>query len=308
VDSLGVRRVVTDLRAAYLDLRTSVAGDPQRLETVGLIDPDAFLTELVDANDRLLADLATIRDAVSLAPLKDAYDELRARLLGLLPPYARAVLDPEAFRRLMGLADPTRFLTALDARFDALVARLLPITPADLAAELDAVQAEVLGLVEHLDLSGPVGQLRDDAVRARDAIAGIRVDVLVADVDRALADIRAVVGALDPAHLAAELEPLHQSLVAAIDATKPSVLLAGLSEPLAEVQKLLTAVDVGTKIKKPLNDAWQDLESGLKGLDLTKVLGPVLDRLDDIETVLEQALGRVEAAFDDVLRAAEAVV
>ena len=43
-------------------------------------------------------------------------------------------------------------------------------------------------------------------------------------------------------------------------------------------------------------------------LDLTKVLGPVLKRLDDLEAELERALGRVEAALDDVLRAAEAVI
>lgn len=308
VAGLGVRTIVTDLRAAYLDLRTAVGDDPDRMTTVSLLDPDAFLTELAGANDRLLADLAAIRDAISLAPLRTVYDELRDRLLGLLPPYAKAVLDPDAFRRLMALADPTRFLTELDARFAALIARLLPITPEDIAAELDALHTEVVTLVDRLDLTGPVRALRDDAVKTRDAIAGIRVDVLAADVDRALADIKAVVAALDPALLLADLQPLYQALADAVAATKPSVLLAGLSEPLRDVQQAVAAVDVKAKIAKPLNDAWQDLESGLKGLDLTKVLGPVLDRLDGIEADLERALGRVEAALDDVLRAAEAVV
>jgi hypothetical protein len=302
------------LRARQFDLKGAVTagGSEARLALTLSLDPQAHLGEVMEAYTELVIALERIRDGLApgplLAGLVELYGELRERLLGLLPPFARAALDVDTFKRVMRLADPTRFLQELDPRFEALKAKLLPIRPQDLAAELDAAYDEVLAVVDRLEIAEALERVKAAFVRLQGTVTDLRVDFLAADVDRALADVRAVVAALDPARAAAVLDGIYAEIQALVESTLPSRLLAGLGEPLERVQGIIDTLDPRTRLQEPLEDAWEAVLAALAGIDFTVVLKPLVDKLDDLEAELMVSLGLAESAFDRLLGAAQGAV
>lgn len=302
------------LRARHFDLNGAVTagGSEARLSLALSLDPQAHLGEVMEEYTALVAALERIRAGLApgplLAGLVELYGELRERLLGLLPPFARAALDVDTFKRVMRLADPTRFLQELDPRFEALKAKLLPIRPQDLAAELDAAYDEVLAVVDRLEIGEALERVKAAFARLQGTVTDLRVDFLAADVDRALADVRAVVAALDPARAAAVLDGIYAEVQALVESTLPSRLLAGLGEPLERIQGILAALDPRNRLQQPLEEAWDAVLAALAGVDFTVVLKPLVDKLDDLEAELMVSLGLAESAFDRLLGAAQGAV
>jgi hypothetical protein len=294
------------LKAQHFDLQLAVQtpGAEAKLALVGNLDPEVELGELVALYTRLVGGLEALKQNLDLSRLGDLYVELREKLLGLLPPYARQLLDVETFKRVMRLADPTRFLTALDDRFEALKARLLPIRPEDIGAELDATYDTVVGLLDGLAIADSLAQVRSTIERLQDIVTTLRVDFLAADIDQALDQVRALVDGLDPMRMAAGLDTIYLRLLDVVAATLPSQLLAGLSALLDQVKGLVNSVNPRVLLEPPLLAAWAAIQAALGDIDLTVVLMPLIDKLDDLQGEFELSLGRTEDAFDTMLRAA----
>jgi hypothetical protein len=308
VRTLDVPARYNALKGAYTDLKHAAEGDPLRASLVELVDPARYLGEIVPVYTELLAALEALKQNVELPDLHALYDELKQRLLDLLPPYAREALDPEAFKRLMRLADPTRFVQELDERFETLKNKLIPIRPQEIAAELDADYQAVLGLVEHLDPTESLNEVKATLERLKEIVASVRIDFIADDVDAAVRDVRAVVEALDPARFAAELDGLHADVEAAVASTKPSALLADLATTLNGIKTLLTSINPRTTLGPPLHQAWQAIEDVLEQVDFHVVLKPLVDKLDELERAFEAALQKTEDAFDGMLRAGDAAL
>jgi hypothetical protein len=268
-----------------------------------MLDPQRQLGELVEAHNQLLAKLEQLRDALVMPDLGPLFDEVRERMLAMLPPYARALLDRETFQRLMRLADPTRFLAELDTRFQALKDKLIPIRPADIAAELDASYDALLALVDGLEIDEALGRISDTLTRIKGVVGGVRVDFVADDIQRALDDLRSVLGALDISRLLPDLDAIHADVVAVVAETRPSALLAGLGASLATVQGIVASVNPRTLLGTPLNDAWSAVVDALAGVDFALLLQPLIDKLDELEVAFRAALQRVENAFDAMLSA-----
>jgi hypothetical protein len=305
VSALRIPARFNQLKGEYFDLSAAVraGGVEARIALVETLDPQRRLGAIVDTHNALIAALERAKENVLLPDLEELYGRLRERLLGLLPPYARELLDAETFKRVMRLADPTRFLQALDERFEVLKGRLIPVQPREIAAELDAVHASVLGLVDGLDLEAPLRAVREIVERIKGLVATVRIDFLAADVDRALADVRALVSGLDVARLFPELDALHADLAEVVAQTRPSAVLAGLGATLDDVQAVVSGIDPRTRLEQPLNAAWEAIEAALAEVDIRIVLSPLVDKLDELEVAFEAALGSVEAAFDEMLGA-----
>lgn len=295
------------LKGQYFDLqqRLEVQGDEMRLSiAVQFMDPDRLLADLFTTYDDLLLALQRIREAMQLPNLSQLYTELRDRLLGLLPPYARELLNPETFKRVMRLADPTRFLQELDQRFTALKNKLIPIRPQELVTELDQSYAAVLDLVEGLQIEASLNQVKTIFDRIKGIVTSIRIDFLAGDLDQALSDLRGIVAALDPTRFVADLDAIHQEVEQVVANTVPSVVLAGLQTLLNQVQQLLLSVNPRTLLAPPLNQAWQLVEDALTAIDFTVILSPLVGKLDELEESFELSLGQTEQAFDQMLGAA----
>jgi len=252
----------------------------------------------------LVGGLEALKQNLDLRRLGDLYVELRDRLLSLLPPYARELLDVETFKRVMRLADPTRFLTALDERFEALKSRLLPIRPEDMGAELDATYETVVGLLEGLAIDDSLTQVRSTIERLQGIVTGLRVDFLAADIDQALGQVQGLIDGLDPMRMATGLDAIYERLLEVVEDTLPSRLLAGLNILLDQVKGLINSVNPRLVLEPPLLEAWAAIQNALDDIDLTVVLTPLIDKLDELQAEFELSLGRTEDAFDDMLRAA----
>jgi hypothetical protein len=295
------------LKGQYFDLTAGVEaqGVEARLALSAHLDPELQLGELMQIYNRSLTALEGLKQNVALPDLGDVYSELRERLLGMLPPYARELLDPETFRRIMRLADPTRFVAELDQRYDALIDRLLPISPAEIGAELDATYDSLLALVDQLDIGPALDQVRDGLDRVKGIVETIRVDFVAGDIDAAIGELRALIDALDPAALAAPLDEIHADLTQVVADTRPSVLLASIGEPLGQLQALLDRVDPRASLAPPLDTAWEAVLGHLAEIDFRVVLSPLVDKLDQLEADFIACLGQTEEAFDRLLGAAQ---
>ena len=295
------------IKGQYFDLKLAVeaGGVEARLALVAYLDPQRQLGEIVSTYTALITTLERLKQNVHLPDLTALYDEVRARLLGMLPPYARELMDPEKFKRVMRLADPTRFLQELDARFDTLKNRLIPIRPQDITAELDATYDTVLGLVDNLDISASLHQVRDTINQLKGIVESVRVDFVAADIDNAVNDLRALVDGLDPGRIFGELDAIHHDVELVVQNTLPSQVLAGLQTTLDQVQALLGSVNPRTVLGPSLDTAWQAVQGILDDIDFTVVLAPLVDKLDALETAFEAELRRTETAFDQMLRAAQ---
>lgn len=298
------------LKARHFDLRgaVQVGGVSAKVELVALIDPQVQLGEYMAVYNELIGVIEDLKRALELPDLAELYTEFQERLLGMLPPYARAALDVETFRRVMRLADPTRFLAELDTRFETIKGKLLVIDPETIGAELDATYDTVLGLLDNADLTEPVNRVKAVVDQLKGVVQGIRVDFVADDLDRVIGDFRALLEALDPAALFAGLDAAHDDLVAVVDQTKPSVVLAGLAVPLGQVQQILANLDPENRLKQPLDEAWQAVLDALAEVDFTVALQPLVARLDALEIEFVAGLRRVENAFDDMLRTGSAAL
>lgn len=303
--SLNLPVKFTQLKAQYFDLKAAAEGeaDGNKFSLVLSLDPQVQLGELVTGYTDLITILEGLKQNLELTSLSELYETLKERLLSLLPPYARELLDPETFKRVMRLADPTRFLSELDQRFVALKNKLLPIRPQDITAELDATYDAVLALVDQLQIEESLQQVKQILDSIKGIVTGIRVDFLAADIDRAVADFRAMVAALDPARLFSDLDAVHHELELVVQSTLPSQVLAGLGAVLDEVQQIVSSVNPRTTLGPPLVGAWEAVEGALAEVDFTVVLQPVMDKLDELEAAFELSLRRTEDAFDAMLTA-----
>jgi len=301
VATLGVRHL--ELTGAI-----SAGGVQAKADLALFLDPGRQFGELLATYEELVAALEKIRDGLVWPDLTDLYAELRTRLVALLPPYARELLDPEVFRRVMRLADPTRFVAELDARFDALVQKLLPVSPVDIAAGLDASWEALVELLDGVDVGGGLARVAEVVERITGVLDGLRLDAVGAAIDGALADVRAVVAGLDPARFAAELDALHGEVAAAVAVTRPSVVLAGLQGILDDVNRIVARLDLRTALGDPLDAAWAQVTGVVGQLDIGPLLDPLVNKLAELEAGVSVALDRIEHAFDDLLRAAQAVL
>lgn len=301
IATLGVRHL--ELTAAV-----SAGGVRAKADLVAVLDPGRQVGALLAAYRDQISVLERVRDGLVFPDLTGIYDELRERLIGMLPPYARSLMTPEIFKRTMQLADPTRFLTELDARFDALKAKLLPISPDDIAAGLDGTWAALTGLLDGLDLRTALREFAETIERITGLLDGVSLDEVADAIDTALDDVRAVVGALDPARFLTGLDTLHDEVTAAVTATRPSTVLAGLQGVLDDLNRIVARLDLRASLGEPLDEAWDGVVDVVAQLDVGPLLDPLVNKLGELEAGLGGALDRVEAAFDDLLRAASAAL
>jgi hypothetical protein len=294
----------------HLELTAAVnaGGVRARADLVASLDPGRQLGALLAAYQQQVAVLEAVRDGLAWPDLTGVYAQLRERLLGMLPPYARELLAPETFKRLMRLADPTRFVADLDIRFDALKQKLLPVSPGDIAAGLDETWAALIGLLDGLDVRESLARVAGIVDRITGVLDGVSLDEVAGAVDGALDDVRAVVAALDPARFVADLDALHGDVAAAVAVTRPSTVLAGLQGALDDVGRIVSRLDLRTALGEPLDEAWAQVTGLVGQLDVGPLLDPLVGKLAELEAGLSGALDRVEAAFDDLLRAAQAVL
>ncbi len=304
--AVNVAASYNQLKGEYMDLRNAVegTGDQDLLGLVVEADPVLFLDDMVNTYNSLITSLENLKSNIDLDGLVDVYEELQTRLMDMLPPFARELLNEESFKRIMRLANPARFLEELDARFDTLKEKVIPVRPEDISAELDESYDAVRALIDDLDLDDAINEVKDTVNRIKEIVDRIRVDFLATDIDNAVADVRAMVSALDPSRVIGQLDEIHADVGELLNQTKPSELLGGIQVIFDDINEIVDKVNPRTVLGEPIDHAWEALEGKLGEIDFTVILQPIIDKLDELEAEFFDGLQRTEGAFDQMLGAA----
>ena len=307
LNSINLPVIYNQLKAQYFDFNVAVQanGNQAYLSISAHLNPDRKLAEVMATYNGLVQALEAIKDNVVMPDLEGLYNELQERLLAMLPPYARELLDTETFKRIMRLANPVRFLEDLDARYEEIKNRLIPIRPEDITAELDETYDTVLAMVENLDVTDALNEVKDQINQIKNIVSSIRVDFLAADIDDVINDVKSVVEALNPAGVISRLDVIHTDLQQVVAQTKPSEMLSGIDTTLNQAKEIIALLDPETSLGQPLDEAWQAVTDALADVDFTVVLQPLMDKLDELEAKFELGLSRTEDAFDNMLGAAK---
>lgn len=310
VRAVNVAASYNQLKGEYFDLHLAVegSGDQDLLGLVVEADPVLFLDDIVNTYNNLITALENLKTNVDVRGLMELYNELQTRLMDMLPPFARELLNEESFKRIMRLANPARFLEELDARFETLKAKVIPVRPEDISAELDETYDAVLALIDGLDLDDAINEVKDTVNRIKGIVDRIRIDFLATDIDNAVADLRAMIGALDPSNIIDQLDVIHADVGELLNETKPSELLDSIQIIFDDINGLVDKVNPKTVLGEPMDQAWAALEDKLGEIDFTVILQPIIDKLDELETEFFDGLQRTENAFDHMLGAASSAV
>lgn len=301
LDSLGIDQRINQLKGKHFDLRANIGEDQRKLDLVVLVDIQNSLGEISQTYTALKTTLVNIRDGLDFSGLRSLYDEVLEKLESLLPPYARQALDAETFRRLMRLADPTRFLEELDTRFQALRERVIPLSPEDIAAELDETYDTLLGQVENLDPGPAIDDIIAQMEQLKGVVESLRIDFLADDIDRVMNDFRSVMNGFNVARLYPPLDSLHNEIKVIVGETLPSAIFAELDTTSAGIRSLVDDMDPRVLLGDPLELAWELVQGLLDGVDFGVVLAPLVEKIDELEADFALALQDTENAFDAML-------
>ncbi len=310
VRAVNVSAGYNQLKGEYFDLRLAVQGTGDQ-DLMGLVveaDPVLFLDDIVNTYNNLITALENLKTNVDVRGLVDVYNELQTRLMDMLPPFARELLNEESFKRIMRLANPARFLEELDARFETLKEKVIPVRPEDISAELDETYDAVLALIDGLDLDDAINEVKDTVNQIKGIVDRIRIDFLATDIDNAVADVRAMISALDPSRVIDQLDVVHADVGEHLNETKPSELLDSIQIIFDDINGLVDKVNPKTILGEPMDQAWAALEDKLGEIDFTVILQPIIDKLNELETEFFDGLQRTEKAFDHMLGAANSAV
>lgn len=304
LDQIALDRRINTMKAKLFDVRGCVEDDIRMQDLLEMIDIQSFLGEISITYTRLRATLVSIKESLDYSGLLELYDEVHQRLMGMLPAYARATLDPETFRRLMRRADPRRFLTELDGRFMNIKNRIIPLRPSDIADELEQNYQNVLTQINRLDPSESIDRLILQVTRLKQLVELIRIDFLAEDIDQVVDELRTVLNGFDVANLFPELDALHDEVVNIVVATQPSSLLTEAQGSIDEVKQLVDNLDPRTVLGEPLNNAWVAVEDSLDAIDFTVILAPLVLKIQAINVDFTVNLKATEDGFDAMLRSA----
>lgn len=308
--AVNISASYNQLKGEYFDLRLAVQGTGDQ-DLMGLVveaDPVLFLEDTVNIYNNLITALENLKTNVDVRGLSEVYNELQTRLMDMLPPFARELLNEESFKRIMRLANPARFLEELDERFETLKAKVIPVRPEDISAELDETYNSVLALIDGLDLDDAINEVKDTVNQIKGIVDRIRIDFLATDIDNAVADVRAMISALDPSRVVDQLDVVHADVGELLNETKPSELLDSIQIIFDDIKGLVDKVNPKAVLGEPIDRAWAALEDKLGEIDFTVILQPIVDKLDELETEFFDGLQRTEKAFDHMLGAASSAV
>ena len=150
------------------DLEASVADIQAKMDALLAAAREHDPQHLAAALEPLLAELSaaisSVAPQINLAPIRQALDQAKAAVTGIDPAAALAPAN-QAFDDILGKIDefkPSALLQGVDARIDETREKLLTASRLrDWRAQLDELQAQLIGFIELLDLT----RLEDDIDR-----------------------------------------------------------------------------------------------------------------------------------------------
>lgn len=334
-------------RAATLLARVEAAVTPVRTALVALAPDDRLAAVTRARRAITAADVATLppgapRDAVEAVldrcdplsvgfarPFHDlaglaattvsAETDLPARLAdwdgrhhapdGVLAGYTGLDPDPASLGQQARESLDERFLDPAVAVLRT--AGLAGLVLGGLADELAAVLAAADDRLADLT-AGPEAFLavRDEVVALADRVAGADLAVVTDALEDVVGTVRAGVVALSPTALAADLAGAIDDVVAVVDLdlVLPPAELATIETAYQQGVDTLRGLDPGVLVTDVVGPAYEEAVTPLvDAIDLTPTIDALVARLEELPEELRAELDRVDAAYQELLRAAPSI-
>jgi hypothetical protein len=303
VSSVDPQPLVAAVQPVHRDLVQALAAYPESSLLRRTADP-----LLAGADPLELLGTAVDNRARYLAALEDAAALLRSEAAS-----GRSELTTAA----AALREALRPLTAIPDRLRALFARF-GVDPA--GKSLGTIAAETLELLRPSRALAPLSAAVEALVAK---VLALLHDGVFAPALATVAELEAVLAALDISFVRTTLEAVYAEVVAQVELLRPSALLGDLAasaeetlaavaafDPLGAVRDAIDAMkaaidDVAadfrpTVLYAPLLDAYDALVDAAGGLDVRSLLEPVLAALSEIEAQLEAGLDETAAALTEL--------
>ncbi|MDR5748840.1 hypothetical protein QCE73_37305 [Caballeronia sp. LZ029] len=308
-DKLDIGSLMASIRGPFEALNVSFqakAGDKEvsLSASVNGLNPlrDPSIGQAVSDLQSFQGKLVAMAGAQPPVALVSRYKEIKEKLESLVPVWAKSGISADSVRRAFETASPLNLAAEIDHLYDVLKQRVRVFEPR-------AIQTRLQGSFEKLKAPLLVLDPRKLVIQVQDLIAtiGTRLDAidleLVSRELQSLADeIVNVVSGLDPRPIIAQLQGLMDEVKGGFDALKPSTLLADLV-PAFESAKAVVEQFSPARFIADIQAVFDDIQKLLLEIDLTEVLSPITDRLQDLRDKLEAALKKTEAAFNGMLQA-----
>jgi hypothetical protein len=220
----------------------------------------------------------------ALVPQSVSVEELRGWL--------REAIDKQLGAPVTGFLKQLKLVGALLGTFGQAVAGVLQGAKGKLEALLAVPQA--------------LSEAAHELEQLQKRITDIDLDMFVREVDSLYEALLAKLRALDPSTME---QPLRRGLESLLDdLTLDAVFTPGLRNQIEESYATLVgkvdALDPELLVIKPLDDLYtRDVLPLVDALDVSEALQKLIDRLNELPDELKEELGRVDAAYQEMLAA-----
>lgn len=252
---------------------------------------------------------ATLGAGTDLPAALVDWDARHHALDGLLADYQGLAPDPATLGQRAREALDERFLEPALAvlRIAGLAGGLLGGLVEELGNVLETADARLADLT-----AGPDAfiAIRDEVVALADRVAGADLAVITDALEEVVGTVRAGIAALSPSALTGDLAGALDDVVAVVDLdlVLPPAELDAIETAYRQGVDALRGLDPGALVTDVVGPAYDEAVTPLvDALDLTPTIDALVARLEELPDELRAELDRVDAAYQELLRAAPSI-
>ncbi|CAB1073575.1 hypothetical protein JY97_13515 [Alkalispirochaeta odontotermitis] len=309
LDEADIGGLIADLREPFNSMVASLPaeGDAENgypSINVAELNPLENIAITRSASDfqRFQSQLSAWADAGPPSELIARYDEIKPKLESLVPEWVGETISADSVRRAFEAANPLHIEAEVNQLYETIKNQLRNFDPRILQENLtetfDRIQDAILG-IDPVALTSEVQSLIDDITKRVDAIdLQIIEDELLGVVE----EIQTIIAGLNPSPIIDQLQAEVDGVRNRLSELQPSEVLGDLSGPLGTADDIVAAFDPAG-FKEPLEETFDNIRSVIEHIDVSIVLQPIVDRLDQLRDELENGLNRTETAFNGMIAA-----
>jgi len=300
--------LLNEIQTRYGQVQLSVQVADQRDGTafsarINLSAPTQVFASVLSRYEPIHQRVDSLLGDLDPAPLEDKYQQAVTRMGELLPRAIRDDITSGQLETLLGLTNPTQWITHLDEIYNRILAKLEVFTPATLIEPLAETYNGLSTALSAIDIAAIVQRIEDLVGRIAQIIASISLESIFAPILEAVDSIKAVVVRLSPAPLIKGLGERFNKLVDVIDTLAIDELVGVLQQTWDSLYAKIEELFNLEELFSPIVEIFEALQAILGGLDVGELISVLDDKLDKIHDELEEALDRTGDSFKGMLAA-----
>jgi hypothetical protein len=310
IERLDLKNYLSVLRARHDEVRASLAvhSDSDAVKArltadVQLFDPMPVLSPLIPKADRVRAAFAGKseefgRTVQSLSAPLQAIDGVLDGFGAFLSPFG---LLKQTIMRVFGKLFPGESLS--DPK-EMLARYLEEINPAQWRDDLEPLLAGIQTKLKAMLDGAVIKPLRETLDAIKSKIDLLDISFLREAIEGVFAEVEAAIQQFNPAPFIEKIDETYRRVLSLLEKLNPADFIAEVDRLYTEdVVGVVKAISPRDLLLPVLQELFQKIKGMLVELDIEVIFKPVLERLRDLETQLQEGLARAGAAFDGLVNA-----